>query len=145
MSLLKNVGKKQNEKTKNMIKVVLDASALLAFTKNESGAERVEEFLGHIIMSSVNISEVAAKLLDSGMSLHESHQCILPFVKQIILFDEQHAFLTASLKKQTKHLRLSLGDRACISLGIEKKLPIYTADKIWKELEVAGADIRLIR
>lgn len=51
-----------------MNKVILDASALLALIKKEHGAEIIEPLLGNIVMSSVNVSEVAAILLDSDMS-----------------------------------------------------------------------------
>jgi PIN domain nuclease of toxin-antitoxin system len=54
-------------------------------------------------------------------------------------------FFWASLKKSTKHLGLSLEDRACVSLGIKLGIAIYTADKIWAELKLENADIRLIR
>ena len=49
-----------------MSKVVLDSSALLALINNESGATRVEELLGNIVMSSVNVAEVAP-----GRFVHE--------------------------------------------------------------------------
>ena len=34
---------------------------------------------------------------------------------------------------------------ACIALGIKLQLPIYTADRVWKELQLEGTDIKLIR
>ncbi len=128
-----------------MNKVVLDASALIALIKNEKGANIVEGLLGQIIMSSINVSEAAAILLDSKMTLEECQACLLPFISSIMPFDERFAFQTARLKSQTKSKGLSLGDRACIALGIQLQLPIYTADKIWRELNINGADIRLIR
>jgi hypothetical protein len=36
-------------------------------------------------------------------------------------------------------------DRALIALGIKLQIPIYTADKIWNELQLNNADIKLIR
>lgn len=82
-----------------MNKVILDSSALLAFIKNEPGAQIVEKLVGNITMSSVNLSEVAATLLDSEMSLKECQECIEPFIEQIIPFDQKEAFSTADLKK----------------------------------------------
>ncbi len=96
-------------------------------------------------MSSINVSEAAAILLDSKMTFEESQACLLPFISTIMPFDEEFAFLTAKLRSQTKAKGLSLGDRACIALGIHLQLPIYTADRRWKELSIEGADIRLIR
>lgn len=128
-----------------MSKVVLDASALLALIKNETGGNIIENLLGNIVMSSVNVSEVASILLDSSMSLEECKDVIEPFVDSIISFDSELSFVAASLKKLTKHKGLSLGDRACIALGIKLKAPIYTADKVWAELNIDKADIKLIR
>lgn len=128
-----------------MNKVVLDSSAMLALIKNEEGGALVEELLGGIVMSSVNVSEVAAILLDSEMNAEQVTKAIEPFIDVIIDFDFEYAIRCASLKKSTKHLGLSLGDRACISLGTKLGLPIYTADKIWIELKSSNIDIRLIR
>lgn len=119
-----------------MSKVIVDASALLALIKNESGAKVVEELLGNIVMSSVNVSEVASILLDSEMSSEEAEEVIEPFISSIVPFDYKQSIECASLKKITKHLGLSLGDRACINLGIQLGLPIYTADKIWAKLKL---------
>ena len=129
-----------------MSKVVLDSSALLALINNESGAARVEELLGNIVMSSVNVAEVASTLSAILDNEEELQLAIEPFIHSIIEFDKLQAYTTASLKNSTKHIGLSsLGDRACIALGITLGLPIYTADKIWAELKLENTDIRLIR
>jgi PIN domain nuclease of toxin-antitoxin system len=128
-----------------MSKVVLDASALLALIKNEPGAEIIEGLLGNIIMSSVNVVEVASILLDSDMTNIEAKEAIITFVDSIVPLDLEHSIACATLKKSTKHLGLSLGDRACISLGIKLQLPIYTADKVWSQLQLHEANIILIR
>jgi len=128
-----------------MSKVVLDASALLALIKNEQGAEIVEELLGNIVMSSVNVSEVASILLDSKMSVTEAREAIEPFIDSIVPFDLEQSINCASLGKISKHLGLSLGDKACITLGIKLGVPIYTADKIWQEFKSKEVNIKLIR
>ena len=125
--------------------IVLDASALLALLKNEPGADIVEGLLGNIVMSSLNVCEVAAILLDSPMTIKEYQDSMLPFISTIVPFDEEFAFLTASLKKKTKSCGLSLGDRACLALGQKMKLPVYTADKIWGKLQLDNIEIKLIR
>lgn len=50
----------------------------------------------------------------------------------------------ADLYPKVKHKGLSLGDRACLALGIKYKAKIYTADKVWKDIH-PELDIRLIR
>ena len=128
-----------------MNKVILDASALLALIKNEPGADQVEKLLGLIVMSCVNVSEVATILFNNGMSIEDFKENILPLISTIISFNEEQAMMTASLQKKTKSKGLSLGDRACLALGIHLQVPIYTADKVWADLDLEGADIRLIR
>lgn len=39
------------------------------------------------------------------------------------------------MTKLTKPLGLSLGDCYCIALGKVLNIPIYTADRAWKQLE----------
>jgi ribonuclease VapC len=128
-----------------MSKVVLDASALIALIKGEKGAEEVEKLLGQIVMSTVNISEVAAILADLTMKQEDCQFAIEPFVESVIPFDTNQAYNAALLKNETKHKGLSFGDRACIALGIMMRIPIYTADKAWADLSILGAKIILIR
>ena len=128
-----------------MSKIILDASALLALIKNETGASIVEGLLGQVVMSSINVSEVASILLESEMNSQEAQECLLPLISIIIPFDEEQAFYTAELRKHTKNQGLSLGDRACISLGIKMNLPVYTADRIWKNIRLDNVEINLIR
>ena len=49
-----------------MSSYVLDASALLALLNNEPGAEQVAAVLTEAVISSVNLSEVVARLADAG-------------------------------------------------------------------------------
>lgn len=128
-----------------MNKVILDASALLALVKEETGADQVEKILGSIVMSCVNVSEVATILFNKEMSIQDFKDSILPLISTIVPFNQEQALITASLQKKTKFKGLSLGDRACIALGIHLQAPIYTADKIWADLALEHADIRLIR
>jgi len=128
-----------------MSKVVLDSSALIALIKNEAGADLVEQHLGRIVMSSLNIAEAAGILIDLGLSHEECKNNIEPYIDVIVPLDIQQSFEIAFLKKHTKHKGLSIGDRACITLGIETGLPIYTADRIWAGLNLENANIILIR
>jgi PIN domain nuclease of toxin-antitoxin system len=47
--------------------VVLDASAVLALLKQETGSEQVATYIPQAAISSVNYSEVVAKLADAGV------------------------------------------------------------------------------
>lgn len=128
-----------------MNKVILDSSAIIALIKGETGAGIVEPLLGSIVMSTLNISEAAGILIDLGMPEEECKNSIEPYVDLVVPLDIQQSFEMAYLKKLIPNKGLSIGDRACIALGIKMALPIYTADKIWAKLDIEGADIILIR
>lgn len=124
--------------------VVLDASALLALLKQEPGYELVAKHLPEAIMSAINVSETVAILHDTGIAQTECEKIIDELISEIIPFDKEQAYSAASLKKQTKSLGLSLGDRACLALGKFKNLPILSADKIWAKLNL-DLEIHIIR
>ena len=58
-------------------------------------------------------------------------------IREAVAFTSEHAKLTGDLVAQTRSLGLSLGDRACLALGLALKAPVYTADKSWKKLKVS--------
>lgn len=59
-------------------------------------------------------------------------------------FDERAAVDVANLREQTKPFGLSLGDRACLALGMSLKVPILTADRRWGDLKLR-VTLRFIR
>ena len=125
--------------------VILDASALLALIHQEEGADVVRHLLKKAVMSTVNISEVLTVLQRTNIIPKEALISITDFIQAIIPFDIEQAQLTAELIPLTKSKGLSLGDRACIALGQKLQLPIYTADKIWKDIQLENVDIKIIR
>lgn len=125
--------------------VILDASALLALLNKEPGAAVVEGILSHSVMSAVNAAEVMTELYTKlNLPIEQAQGIIITLVNKIIPFDLKLATEAAKLRKETKLLGLSLGDRACLALSNELHLPIYTADKIWGKLNFAN-EIILIR
>ena len=127
-----------------MSKVVLDASALLALLNDEPGAEVVEQTIPGAVMGTVNLSEVVAKLAESGMPENAIRQALGDIELEILPFDAALAHHSGILRVQTRGLGLSLGDRACVALGHRLGIPVLTTDKEWKHLEV-GVEVRLIR
>ena len=126
-------------------KVILDASALLALIQEESGAEMIKPLLKFSVMSTVNIAETLSVLQRANITPQEGLVLITDIITTIIPFDLEQAEQAAKLYLLVQSKGLSLADRACIALGIKLQIPIYTADKIWKELKINGADIQLIR
>ncbi|MGH2349683.1 MAG: type II toxin-antitoxin system VapC family toxin, partial [bacterium] len=92
----------------------------------------------------VNLSEVVAKLADVSMDESMAREVLTPLGLDIVPFDQESAFIAGSLRPYTRHLGLSLGDRACLALGKRMGLPILTADRTWASLQL-GIEIRSIR
>lgn len=129
-----------------MSNYILDASALLALLNSETGAEVIEPLLTYSIMGTVNVAEVIAELNKKlDISPEESKEMVSIMIDQIIPLEFDQSIEVGRLRKMTQGFGLSLGDRACIALGIKLNLPVYTADRVWKELQINDLDIRLIR
>jgi len=125
-------------------KVVLDASALLALLNREPGEEEVAKAIPGAIMSTVNLSEVVAKLAENGMPEDVIATALAGIEIEILPFDEAGAYQAGGLRVQTRSLGMSFGDRACVALGQSLALPVLTTDRRWRELD-AGVEIRIIR
>ena len=128
-----------------MNRIVLDASAILAVINAEPGAEKLTpDLLAGAVGSTVNLAEVQTKLVSRGWSSDEAWEDATSPVREILSFNEEHARLAGDLLTHTRHLGLSLGDRACLALGMALKAPVYTAEKAWKKLKV-GVRVHVIR
>ena len=133
-----------------MNKSVLDASAFLAYLRDEPGAEIVENALiDGCYISIINWVEVLSKVVDLGESPDEvikrlRDEGLLENSLEIIACDEEDAITIAKFRPLTKSAGLSLGDRACLALGKRLNLPVLTADKVWSSLSL-GITINLIR
>jgi PIN domain nuclease of toxin-antitoxin system len=128
-----------------MNRVVLDASALLAILNQEPGGEKLTpELLSAAATCTVNLAEVHGKLVSRGLDPDEAWEATMSPIREAVAFTSEHAKLTGDLVTQTRALGLSLGDRACLALGLALKVPVYTADKSWKKLKV-GVRIHVIR
>lgn len=127
-----------------MAEAVLDASAILALTRQEAGAEAVAEVIGGSLVSAVNHSEIVSKLTERGAAPDLIRKSLGQFPYRIVDFDAALAFHTGLLRSETRALGLSLGDRACLALARREKLPAFTADRRWADLDL-DVDIRVVR
>ncbi|MGE3979224.1 MAG: type II toxin-antitoxin system VapC family toxin [Nitrospira sp.] len=123
---------------------VLDASAVIAVIRNEPGAERVREHLHSSLISCVNLSEVFYKTWDKGASREFVQWAVSNLPIKSIPFDDEQALISASIRTTTLSKGISFADRACLSLGLSKGLPVLTGDDRWRDLDI-GADVRLFR
>jgi PIN domain nuclease of toxin-antitoxin system len=125
--------------------IVLDASAILAILFREPGAETLtDEVLDRARVSAVNLAEVHSKLVRLGQDPEQAWEDAQSLGIPVEQFTPAQAKIAGSLVATTKHLGLSLGDRACLALASTLKADVYTTETVWKKLKV-GPSIRLIR
>ena len=127
-----------------MAEAVLDASALLAFLRNEPGAGEVAAVLTRSCISAVNLTETISKIVEYGKPLDDVGYQIDRLRIPVIPFDAKHAKLVASMWKATCVAGLSLGDWACLAPGLQPGLPVLTADQKWTKADV-DAKVEVIR
>lgn len=126
---------------------IMDASALLALLLNEEGAElAVSAIEEGAQINSINLSEVAGRLILNGMPEDVVRGIIGELPLTIIPVDAELALLAALMLPVTRQFGLSLGDRFCLALASREGLPAITADRLWAEAGAKlGIEIRLIR
>jgi len=123
---------------------VLDASALIAFLRNESGVEKVAAVLAVSCISSVNLAETLGKMVEYGKPLEGAAYQVERLRIPVIPFDGEQAQIAASFWKKTRSVGMSLGDRACLALAMKTSLPALTTEGNWKKCGLA-VDIVKIR
>ena len=100
--------------------------------------------LRRALVSAINLAETAAVLLDIGVAAATVRSGLSELGVTTVPFDDALAFAAAELRPLTRTAGLSLGDRACLALALQRQLPALTADRVWTRLDL-GVDVRLIR
>jgi ribonuclease VapC len=124
--------------------VVLDSSAILAVIFQEPGTQKVSDLLDGGLLSSVNLAEAHTVLMLRGIPPDLIKGRLEEMGCEVCLFGEEQAHLAGALVAHTHPFGLSLGDRACLALALERKAKAYTADRNWKKLNL-GIEIEVIR
>ncbi len=126
-----------------MTRVVVDSSVLIAYLLKEPlSVDLADET--KTVVSSVNLAETLAKLIRYGATEHQAWADATELADEIIPFSPEHARTSARLFHRTRQHGLSLGDRACLALGLALGLPVYTTDRVWKEVDV-GVEVIVVR
>ena len=109
---------------------VLDSSAVLAFLRDEPGADDVERALESGAMAgAANWSEVAQKVQASGddwstaRAILESYGLV---IEPVTAADAERA-----AEQWSRDAELSLGDRLCFALAERMDVEVLTADRAW--------------
>ena len=98
-----------------MTAAVLDASAVLALLHEEPGASEVTPWIAEGTLSAVNAAEVIGKLIEAGMPEEAALEAVEGLGLDVMIFDAAMGAQTGILRRRTRALGLSLGDRACLA------------------------------
>ena len=110
-------------------KVLLDASAYIAYISQEPGCDVVSEIIGKSCINTVTYTEIISFYTKKGLSddlLKELCQYV-----EIINVNENICYAAGHMIKTSRDYGLSLGDRLCLATAQYFNLTVYTADKIW--------------
>lgn len=123
--------------------VVLDASALLALMRNEPGAATVASCLSRAVICAVNQAEVQSTLVAAGLDEQVAWWHIGQLECESVPFDAHLAAIAGGLVGRTRRLGLSLGERACLALALDRHASAYTTNAAWKNLSL-GIDVAIV-
>lgn len=129
---------------------VLDASALLAYLRDEAGADLVADAIaGGAATSTANLAEVLSRVAERGgdpqrLTRQLTERGLLGGAVAVEPLTTADAVEIARLRPLTRMHGLSLGDRACLALAQRLGVPAVTADTAWTRLDLA-VELRRIR
>jgi ribonuclease VapC len=121
-----------------MTPFILDTSALLAYLWKEPGEARVAQLLTaeHCLLGTTNLAELVSKIVEQGFPHGEIQNLVNSFNVDIVPLSQEQALLSGVLRQTTRHLGLSLGDRACLALTKTLGGIAVTADRPWLTLDI---------
>ena len=124
-----------------MKRVVVDASAWLAFLRVEKGAEVAAKHLLLAAMSAVNLSEVLETCIHNELAVNKVLALLKNWRVEIVPFDVEQARIAAELKWQAGELTAS--ERACLALARSRGIPVLTANREWSKLDLGFEMIQI--
>ena len=124
--------------------IVLDASAIIAVLFDEPGSDEVVRRMDGALLSSVNLAEVLQKAAFYDVDATAVRRLLGETQIGIAPFDDRMALDTAELGASTKQQGLSLGDRACLALGLAVNGIAVTMDRGWAGLVIPGVQIHVV-
>lgn len=130
--------------------VLLDASALIAFLRRESGFEVVRDTLlqENCLVCAVQLVEVKGKLVSDGNQTASAVQAELDrlaHVLGVVAFDAAAQEAASFYYARRRPYNLSLGDALCLGLAEHLGATVLTAERTWADIPDLPVTVKLIR
>ena len=126
--------------------VVLDASALLALLKRETGADVVAASLDQAVIGSVNLGEAAQIQYLHGWQRQDFEVAIALTEIAVVPVSQQVALDAADFRELARKNGISQADCLCLALAKGERAVVLTADRDWLKIaDAIGVLVRLIR
>lgn len=125
------------------IKYLLDASALLAVLRGETGADVVTDLLPECAINPVNLAEVLTKAIKKGLSPDDAREYVSRLKIPVLPVTQAEADGSANLAPLAWQKGISLGDRLCLATCLTHNLIALTTESRWPD--DAGVSIQRIR
>lgn len=123
------------------MRVLLDASALLAWLQDEPGADLVDDYLSEAAVPATNWAEILQKADQHGRDPHSVAALIRAL--GVVVLDVTEADAEAAARLWREAPSLSLADRICLALSVARAKPVITADSAWAG--IGGAEVVVVR
>jgi len=123
--------------------IVIDSSALIALVRQEPGADRVAAAIDGAFVSAVILAESLSKIADFGYDPEAVRTGFLAAGINVTAFGPADVGAVVALHGFSKQ-RISLADRFCLALALDRNLPVLTGDRAWAGLGLP-LKIELIR
>jgi PIN domain nuclease of toxin-antitoxin system len=126
---------------------VIDASAALAYLFGERGGDEARLWMDRgAAISTANVQEVIAKLVDRGTSREDAAADVELLALEVAELTFEDAVEAGALIALTKPHGLSAGDRCCLALGRRLGVPVVHAEQRWQALaREVGVELVLVR
>jgi len=117
---------------------------VVAVSLKKKGADVVLGTMDGALISAVNYSEVLKKAIERCQMIAPIAALMHSYSVEIVPFDATLAAISAELFPETKQHGLSFADRACLSLGIQRRFKVLTSERRMG-LVTLPIKVRLIR
>lgn len=124
--------------------IVIDSSALIAFLLREPGHDVVSAQLPHASVSTVNFSEVLARMSRDAIAPRTLALKLVGLGLTLVDFDPSQAFIASEIRALARGHGIGMADCCCLALALHKAVPVLTADRAWQSLGFE-LDVQLIR